>query len=128
MKSKKSKINVKGRVQNPKPKSLQIKSLRAKTPKSKPYAEKRYQIREDIMSLKVQRRQIITDLEKCIQRIKNLPISLSGIESLSDESINQIQDKRNKESMNLVNQTGDFAVSTRKLGRLERKYRKYLKC
>ena len=126
MKPKKSKPKPKGSVNNPRPKSFQIKSLRSRTPTQISPKEKKRQIRTEIARLKLKRRQIIGDLEKHINKIKNLSISLSGLETLSETSVDQIQDKRRRESLNFENLAGDFAVNTRKLDSLEKKYRRFL--
>lgn len=126
MNPKKTKPKPKGNVNNPKPKSFQIKSLRARTATQISPSEKKRQIRTEIARLKLKRRQIIGNLEKHINKIKNLSVSLSGLETLSDTSIAQIQEKRRNESLNFTNLAGDFAVNTRKLSRLEKKYRHFL--
>lgn len=125
MNTRKSKPRLRGKVQNPKPKSLQIKSLRSRA-RNPLQSENKQQIRTEIARLRMQRRKIIGNLEKNLQKIKNLSVSFSGLETLSENSILHIQEKRNKESLNFVNLAGDFAITGRKLSRLEKKYRKHI--
>ena len=119
MKVKKIKPKIKGNVKNPKPKSLQQKSLRSMIRNS----DTKKKIRQDITELKIKRREIISKIEKHLKKIKSLPVSMSGLEKLSENSIQEIQKNRTNESMNLVKQVGNLTVTSRQLTRLENRYR-----
>ena len=133
MNIKKSKLRIKGRIRNPKPKNLRVgKTVKGiKTPKSKNMLGISNTIlnrmKQNIAKLKLKRKKIISETKKSIKKIENLSLSIKGIEELSQESINMIQKNRIAESVKALHFISKLNITTRQLAELENKYKKAIR-
>ena len=124
---------IKGRVRNPKPKTFRIRKIGkgVKTPKSKNMlgisSTVKKRLKENILKIKSKRRKIISETKKSIKKIEDLPVSIIGIEELSEKSIKEIQKNRIAESIKVLRLVGKLNITTRQLAELENKYKKVMR-
>lgn len=145
MKPKNRKINIKPKVHRPKPKKISTKPRKPRRPDPKKYRATKigkgvkrprtknmegtshgklvFTIRNDIIKEKKSQKQNIMKLNKKASKLRNLTISLPGLEELNKSSIFGIQKERRKLSSEIQDISSNLVASAKRLTKLEDKFR-----
>lgn len=100
------------------PKSKRMEGLYQKSPKK---------IGNNIKQLKEKQAKTLKKLNIDLKIVKSLIISLSGLNTLSENSITKIHEKRKKANMRIIRLTSDLIMIGKELNKLEKQYKKSLK-
>lgn len=146
MKPKNRKINTKPSVKRPKPKRLPTTPKKSRRPNPKKFRAVKIRkgvkrprtkttqgisntktssvIKNEILKERKNQKQNIEKLNQKVTKLRNLPISMSGLEELRESSINRIQNDRLDLSSEIKEISAKLVLSAKRLSKLERKFRK----
>lgn len=146
MNPKNRKINTKPSVKRPKPKRLPMTPKKSRRPNPKKFRSVQIRkgvkqprtktmqrisntktssvIKNEILKERKNQKQNIVKLNQKITKLRNLPISMSGLEELRESSINRIQNNRLDLSSEIKEISAKLVSSAKRLSKLERKFRK----
>ena len=91
------------------------------------YTKSSETIRDNIKQLKEKQSKTLSKLNADLKIVKSLIISLSGLKTLSENSITKIHEKRKKANIRIIRLTSDLTRINKQLDKLEKKYKKSLK-
>lgn len=91
------------------------------------YTKSLMTFRKNIKQLKERQAKTLRKINTNLKEVNNLIISLSGIQSLSENSIKQIHEKREEAIIRLIKSVSDLTTMNKNLNKMEQKYKKSLK-
>lgn len=103
------------------------KGNKKKKPKETPEINSSKTLRQEIRKQKEKQRQLLKSIRDEVRKIEQLKISIEGIEKLSKQSIDSIQNRREKSIIKAKKSIAELTNLVKELSESEKNYQKSLK-